>query len=139
MSLQIFSSQSKPSSAKGKKGHDGEVIEEDDTSTSDQQQSEKQLEDPSQQSDAQPHEQTVSASVLAESCLEIINYESIVNRDGYFLLALGEYIFQKGARALRECSLFCLLHYSLVSFLFQFLLLIQMWFLLCLFLFFSQN
>lgn len=115
------------------------MIEEDDTSTSDQQQSEKQLEDPSQQSDAQPHEQTVSASVLAESCLEIINYESIVNRDGFFLLALGEFIFQKGARALRECSLFCLLHYSLVSFLFQFLLLIQMWVLLCLFLFFSQN
>ncbi|XP_030938426.1 la-related protein 6B [Quercus lobata] len=49
---------SKPSSARGKKGHDGEVIEEDDTSTSDQQQSEKQLEDPPQQSDAQPHEQT---------------------------------------------------------------------------------
>ena len=110
MSLQIFSSQSKPSSARGKKGHDAEVIEEDDTSTSDQQQSEKQLEDPPQQSDAQPHEQTVSASVLAESCLEIINYESIMNRDGYMFLALGEYIFQKGARALQECSLFCLLH-----------------------------
>ena len=68
MCLQIFYSQSKPSSARGKKGHDGEVnFEEDDTSTSDQQQNEKQLEDPYQQSDAHPHEHTVSASVLAES------------------------------------------------------------------------
>lgn len=50
---------SKPSSARGKKGHDGEVnFEEDDTSTSDQQQNEKQLEDPYQQSDAHPHEHT---------------------------------------------------------------------------------
>ncbi|KAG6664899.1 hypothetical protein CIPAW_02G124800 [Carya illinoinensis] len=50
---------SKPSSARGKKGHDGEVnFEEDDTSTTDQQQNDRQLEPSYQQSDAHPHEHT---------------------------------------------------------------------------------
>jgi hypothetical protein len=68
-----FPFQSKPSSARGKKGHDGEVnFEEDDTSTSDQQQNEKQLEYPYQQSDAHAFEYTVSASVLAESIFGLL-------------------------------------------------------------------
>lgn len=89
-SLQIFYPQSKPSSAR-KKGHDGEAnLEEDDTSSSDQLQNEKQLESSYQQSDAPPREHTVSSSELAE-IIEI--YESLLSWGRSFCNLFGIYLF----------------------------------------------